>query len=141
MFTWTATIGSGLYLLLCTLGLLRGRWPERVVAATLMLEFIGVLFLEDVRHLESLQTGVFMADLLVLIVLLWVVYRSQRRWVLVAAACQLMAVLTHVAKLADPSLGGWGYMTGGIVFGYGPALSLAVGALLTRPGKAADERD
>ncbi len=50
--------------------------------------------------------------------------RSPRYWPLFAAGFQLLTIITYWAHVLDPTLGGWVYLTAGILWGY-----LMVGAL------------
>ena len=50
--------------------------------------------------------------------------RSHRYWPIWAAGFQLLAILTYWAHSLDRTLGGWVYLTAGILWGY-----LLVGAL------------
>lgn len=105
----------------------RGGWPERLVAVANVLASLASGLAENRRDFIDPQWGVMVIDVLFLALLLWLALRSDRHWPMWAAAFQLLAVVTHGAMMADPSVGGWAYITGYIIWGYMVLASLSVG--------------
>ena len=66
-------------------------------------------------------------DAVLLLVLIGVALRSTKAWPMMAASCQLVDTLTHVAVLVDPRIGGWSYLTTIIVWTYALMITIAVG--------------
>ena len=106
----------------------RGGWPERTVAVANVVASLASGLAENRHDFIDPQWGVMTIDVLFLAMLVWLVVRSDRRWPMFAAAFQLLAVVTHGAMMADPSVGGWAYITGYIIWGYLVLTSLGVGA-------------
>ena len=67
-------------------------------------------------------------DLAFLGLISWTALKSSRYWPLFAAGIHLLAVITHVARALDPTLGGWAYITAGIIWGYLLAFIIGYGA-------------
>ncbi len=105
----------------------RGGWPERLVAVANVLASLASGLAENRRDFIDPQWGVMVIDVLFLALLFWLALRSDRHWPMWAAAFQLLAVVTHGAMMADPSVGGWAYITGYIIWGYMVLASLSVG--------------
>jgi hypothetical protein len=55
--------------------------------------------------------------------------RSDRFWPIWAAGFQLLAVITHCARLLDPTLGAWVYITAGVIWTYLVLFALTFGTL------------
>jgi hypothetical protein len=58
----------------------------------------------------------------------WIAFKSGRYWPLFATGFHLLAIITHFARAADPTFGGWAYMTAEIIWGYLVALTIGYGA-------------
>jgi bacteriorhodopsin len=97
------------------------------VAAGFVLGWIATPLLRNPRW-EAPQWAGLVIDALFLILLVTVALRSQRYWPLFAAAFQLLAVLTHFARMIDPGVRAWAYYTAGIIWTYVTLAALAVGA-------------
>ena len=110
--------------------LVAGRWPERVAAATIALDWAGDLALQDMRPYHHLQTAFVVLDVAQAAVLLTLVVASRRTWILWAAAFALLAVFTHVTVMLNTSFGQWSYLTVLYIWGIGLVLSLAAGMAL-----------
>jgi hypothetical protein len=118
----------GLTLLLCVAvaAMLRGGLEERITMAGLLANIATtvVLRIPTGRHF---QWAGFTADILFLGLLVVVALRSAKFWPLPAAAFQLLATITHVAKLVDPNVNRWAYFTAIIIWTYALLIALGVG--------------
>jgi hypothetical protein len=104
----------------------RGGRDERIAAVALA---IGVVLSKAAYSHEGQQTewGVLLVDVGLLAILTWIALITSRYWPIFAAAFQFLAVIVHLAKIADSSLGGWAYISAEILFGYLLAGAIAVG--------------
>ena len=108
----------------------KGGAPERCAAALLLLGLIGsasvgVIHIQGAFH--SIPVRLAMVDGTLAAALMLLAVRANRVWLIPLAACQVAAVLGHVAKLAAPDMVPLGYaflvsiwgwpMTGLLVFG------------------------
>ena len=75
----------------------------------------------------SAANEVAMVDLVQFLGLTALALRSPRYWPLFAAGFQLLTMITYWAHVLDPTLGGWVYLTAGILWGYLVVGALAVG--------------
>jgi hypothetical protein len=57
--------------------------------------------------------------------------RSRRYWPLFAAAFQLLCVVIHIARLADPGIRAWAYATGEIIFSQWVFFAVGIGTINT----------
>jgi len=108
----------------------RGGWVERVVAVTNIMAWVATSALQDRTHWVDPQWAVFAVDVVFLGVLLVLVVRSSRTWIMPAAAFQLLLVVTHAAIIADPGVRARAYITALILWSYLVLITLAVGAHL-----------
>jgi hypothetical protein len=113
------------FLGVCGAALWKGGRDERIVSAAFLADVIASLALLQYR--TGTQWGVFAVDGLFFILLVAVALKSRRYWPIAAAGFQLLAILTHAASTFDPHLGGWAYITAGIIWTDLVTLSLAVG--------------
>ena len=76
----------------------------------------------------NLQLGAFAADILMFGFLFGLALRTEKYWPLAAAGFQLLAVMTHLAKMADRNVQQWAYMSAQVIWTYLVMTALAVGA-------------
>lgn len=105
----------------------RGGREERVATNTVV---ICWLLTKLVGRYQGAQTewGVLAVDAGALAVLGWLALRSRRYWPMFAAGFHLLAVVTHFARTVDPKVGGWAYLTAGIIWGYLLLIAIGYGA-------------
>ncbi|MBW8882014.1 MAG: hypothetical protein JF615_11545, partial [Asticcacaulis sp.] len=75
--------------------------------------------------------GAFLADGALFVVFFAMAMRTTRFWPLAAAGFQLLAVMTHVAKLIDPALQQWAYITAGVIWTYLVLVTIGIGTMNT----------
>lgn len=103
-----------------------GGRAERAVAAGFVVAWIATPVVRD-PHWDAPQWAGIAIDVLFFVFLSAVALRTRRYWPLFAAAFQLLAVLTHVARIIDPGVRAWAYYTAGIIWTYMTLLALAIG--------------
>jgi len=120
-WVWDAVV-----ILLCAATVWRGGREERIASVALL---VGVLLskLSYSHHGQQTEWGVLAVDTALLAVLTWIALTTPRYWPLFAAAFQFLAVIIHLARMADRSLSGWAYISAEILFGYMLAGAIAVG--------------
>jgi hypothetical protein len=118
----------GLTVLLCVAlaAMLKGGLEERIVVAGLLANIAATVLLR-VPGGRHIQWPGFTADILFLVLLTVVALRSAKFWPLPAAAFQLLATITHIAKLVDPNVNRWAYFTAIIIWTYALLIALGVG--------------
>lgn len=105
----------------------RGGWVERAAALANILAWSASAVMQNRHNWVDPQWGVLGVDVAFLAFLLWLVVRTDRIWILPAAAFQLLAVVTHAAMLADDGVRAWAYITALILWSYMVLITLAVG--------------
>ena len=118
----------------------RGGRVERLVAGANILAWALTIVVQNRRDWLHPQWGVLAVDIAFLDLLLALVVRTTRNWVMPAAAFQLLAVVTHMAIMADKGVRAWAYLTALILWSYMVLFSLAAGTYLesrisARPGR------
>lgn len=108
----------------------RGGWVERVVSVANVLAWIATAALQNRTNWVDPQWSVFAVDVVFLGVLLGLVVRSDRNWILPAAAFQLLLVITHAAIIVDEGVRARAYITALILWSYLVLITLALGAHL-----------
>jgi hypothetical protein len=121
---------DGLLILTCAYALLRGGAPERIVAATLALGDLATILVASrfALRFRSEEIGIFLVDLVILLILGAVALRSMRWWPLWLAAFQLDAVAVHVVRLTAPATLPMSYMNAIALWAWPMQLLLAYGA-------------
>ena len=102
----------------------RGRRDEQLAAGVMLAAWALTMVVERTKFAQ-IEWGVLAVDIAALAAFIWIALRSNRYWPLFAAGFHLLAVVTHVARIAQPSVGGWAYVTGEIIWGY--LLAIAIG--------------
>jgi hypothetical protein len=130
-WVWPAAL-----MVVCALAIWRGRDNERLAAGMDLASWaLTVVVFQD--NSNATQWPVVMIDALLFAGLLWIALRSSRHWPMFAAGFALLLLVTHLASAADPSIGGWAYLTAGIMFSYLILAAIAYGAI-TAPRRYAE---
>jgi hypothetical protein len=118
----------GLAILLCVFAaaLLKGGGDERAAAVGLVANVLFTALLRD-RSWPHVQWTEFALDVLLLALLVGIALRSRKFWPLSAAAFQLLATVTHIAKMVDPNVHQWAYLTAIVIWTYGLIAALGAG--------------
>ena len=119
-------VGALVALLACGGALWKGAFEERCAAVGLLCSMGLTLALRDTSW-PKVQSAEFAADIANLGLLIWIALRSPKYWPMAAAGFQLLAVMTHVAKLVDRAVAQWAYLTAGIIWTYLLMIALVVG--------------
>lgn len=119
-------LGFVVMFLVCSGAFVRGDVEERLTAGGLMTNVLATVVMRDPSW-PQLQRAGFLVDVLFLLLLLGIALRTRKFWPLAAAAFQLLAVLTHVAKMIDPDLHQWSYITAIVIWTYLLMIALGVG--------------
>lgn len=117
----------------------RGGWPERLAAVAMSLAWFasGLLYKQTLWF--GLQTAVFLVDLALLLVLLFIALRSDRWWPMWACGFHGLTLILALATLADARISNRaGYIAGGGVLSHLVMAALVCGALPRRRGRSAD---
>ena len=114
----------------CAYALWRGAQPERFVAVI----FLVLGPLSGVAHSlgyqwRGIELGVFALDILMLLLLLAIAFRANRYWPIGIAAMQVLQVVGHLLKLADPRMLPLLYWVGAVVWAYPMLLLLLLGTV------------
>lgn len=123
-------IAFALLLVACTLyALARGGRPERLGALTMFAGCVLTLAVNSplsVRY-ASVEMAILVIDAIMLAIFAAVALFSDRYWPIWVTALQLLVVLAHIAKLADPEMlrNGYGFVMA--VWSYPQLLAIALG--------------
>jgi hypothetical protein len=104
----------------------KGGFEERFIGLSCLLALAVTIGFRDYSW-PKVQWGGFIADTALLVVLVVVALRAAKYWPLAGASIQLLAVITHVAKLLDVGMGQWAYITAGVIWSYALMVALSIG--------------
>lgn len=108
-------VGLTLTVVMCGGAFWKGDREQQAAAIAFLLSWLTTIVLRDPRWIGP-QWGAFWADIAFFALLTAISIRTRRYWPLVAAAFQLLCVMTHVARFMDPGLRNWAYASGQIIF-------------------------
>lgn len=120
----------------CVLAVWRGRDDERLAAGADLATWAMTMLVYR-ANTDGTQWAMLLVDVALVAVLGWIALRSDRHWPMFAAGFALLMLLTHLASAADPTLGGWAYITAGIIWSYLVLAAIAYGAI-TAPRRYAE---
>lgn len=125
--TWSSQIGAIFVVVICLFAFMKGGETERIAAGAYVLGWFASLLLQNGGALYSVQYGVMIIDIIMLIVLGGLTWKSRTAWPAWAAACQLLVVASHFISMSDgrPALAN--YLAVVNLAGYGVLIALAVG--------------
>jgi len=119
-----------LWLGVCGYAMWRGGQPERFVAALFLIAFVAGTFINKVGyHWQGLQLGSFAIDVTMLALLLVIAFRANRFWPIGIAAMQLLQVMGHLLKLADPRMLPLLYWISSVMWAYPMLVLLWLGTI------------
>ena len=126
--TLTPWISLIVAVLVCGFAIWKGdRWA-RFGAAIYLAGWIATPFVQ-IRDPLSPEWGVMIIDAVVMILLVWVSLKARRLWSVFAAACQMMAVASHVVSIIDLRIYIATVVVGLTVLSYGVLVALLVATL------------
>ena len=122
-----AQLGASAMVLVCGFAILRGRWPERVSAAALAVNWLACEAFEDWHRTAKVQPVIFGIDVGYDLLLLGLTLTTQRIWIVCAFAFQSLIVLIHVLSVYDPILDRLEFFEAYYVLSFGILVALAIG--------------
>lgn len=124
----TAQIGGViLNILVCGAAIWKGAHTERVAAISIVIASILTPLVQSWTDWTSPQWNVLIIDTANLGVFLYLLVRTHRVWLLFGCAFQLLAVLSHMGMLIDPSVVARAYIATLYLMFYGLMIALAAG--------------
>jgi hypothetical protein len=123
-------VGLTLTFVVITGAFWKGDREQQVAAVTVVASSLVTLGMRDPRWL-GVQWAAFGADVVVLAVITFISFRTRAFWPLVAAAFQLLCVMTHVARTMDPAVHAWAYATAQVIFTHLFLIAIGVGVVNT----------
>ena len=111
----------------------RGGWPERMAAAAMILAWFASGLLYKSQLWFGPQTGVFVVDTALLLVLLVIALRSDRWWPMWACGFHGLSLILTLALLLDTRISNRaGYLAGGGLFSSLTMTALLLGSVRRR---------
>jgi len=111
----------------CAFALLKGEQAERIGGSALLVGWLATLVIQRQVGIQNAALPVMAIDVVLLLVLLGLAWRTDRSWPIWGSAFQLVTVLIHVISLLDLHIGIFAYVTASLVATYGLLACLAVG--------------
>ena len=107
--------------------LLKGGEPERIGAGAYIIGWFASLLLQTSGSPFGVQWGVFVLDVVMLIIFSAMVWKAPRSWPVWACALQLLVVTSHVMVMLDLRTPISAFYTVVNMTGYGIMLAIAIG--------------
>lgn len=99
-----AQIGAIAMIAMCVFAFLKGGDPERIGAGTYLLGWFASVLVQGGLGFNAIPYGVFVIDLLILVVFVGLAWRCRRTWPVWASGLQLLAVMSHILIMIDARL-------------------------------------
>ena len=132
MLTPSVLIENLIYYAIGAFSLWKGGSAERWAAAALLIDNTIGFFIFDAHHprLEGPRYTLLALDVVVMLVMLRVAFTTDLRWALLASALQILSMLTFVARIIDPTIHSWAYVTVDIAISFALQITVAFGAAM-----------
>lgn len=128
--TLTPWISLTVAVLVCGFAIWKGdRWT-RFVAIVYLAGWIATPFAQ-IRDPLSPEWRVMAIDAVVMVLLVWASLKARRLWSVLAAACQMMAVASHLVSIIDLRIYMVTLVVGLTLISYGVLVALLVSTLST----------
>lgn len=111
----------------CCFALMKGEQTERIGGGALLVGWIATLTIQRQVGTAEAALPVMAIDVILLLVLLFLAWKSDRSWPIWGAAFQFITVLVHIITLMDLRIGLVPYVSAVLVATYGLLACLAVG--------------
>ena len=117
-------------LVCCGYAIMRGGRSEYYGAGIMTLGSLSTLAVARAfgSSWSQVEVGIFVIDVVGLVALIFLAFRSDRFWPMWAASFQLLAVTVHTVMLLDPQITPWAFGTGAVFWAYPMLLALAIGS-------------
>ena len=125
--TLSSQIAAVAWVGVCAFALIKGEQAERSGGGALLVGWIGTLAVQREVGYANATLSVMAIDIVLLLVLLGLSWKSDRSWPIWGAAFQLITVLVHIVTLADLRIGVFAHLSAVFVATYGLLACLAVG--------------
>jgi hypothetical protein len=137
----TPWISLGVAVLVCGFAIWKGDPWARFVAVVYLVGWIVTPLLAVGDPLQP-EWAVMGVDVAVMLLLVWASLKARRLWSVFAAACQMMAVASHVVSIIDLRIYMATVIVGLAVLSYGVLVALLVATLSAiKARRVAHERD
>ena len=125
--TIAAYVGAAFMVAVGAFALLKGGRPERIGAGAFMLGWFASLLLQSEAGSFGVQWGMFLLDVVMLIIFSAMVWKAPRSWPVWACALQLLTVTSHIMVMMKLSPPISAFYTVVNMAGYGIMLAIAIG--------------
>ena len=125
--TLASQIGAILVIGICGFAWLKGDEPERIVAGTYVLGWLASLLAQGSVGIYVIGWILALIDIIMLIVLGAIIWKSKKTWPVWACACQLLIVMSHLMMFVDSRPSSQAFLSVINLAGYGVLLALAIG--------------
>ncbi len=128
--TLLGQLSAGLWVAVCLFALWKGDQTERLAGAFLLIAWLVSLSVWTRLGLTHPVFTVFAVDVVAVLVLGFLGWKSTHSWPIWATAFQAIQATTHIAFAMDLKIGAWAYFAATWIASKGVILSLAIGTWL-----------
>ena len=119
-----------IYVLVCAFAILKGDRTERLGAGLLLVSWAASASAQHSAGLLNTQYSILAIDIIVLVVLSVLAWRSERSWPMWAAAFEAIGLAVHIARAAGLRIGGVPYIAAVNLSAFGLTGALLVGTII-----------
>jgi hypothetical protein len=123
-------IGEIIFVIVCALAIIKGDRIERFGAGILLVAWAASTSAQLDVGLLNTQYAVMAIDIIVLVILSVLAWKSERSWPMWAAAFQAIGVTVHIARAAGLRISGVPYIAAVNLSAYGVMAALLVGTII-----------
>jgi hypothetical protein len=126
--TLPSQIGAILWLSVCAFAIAKGDRPERLMAGALMIGWLATLTVRSDTDISGAVWMLMGIEVLLLVPLLGLGWKTDRAWPIWAAGFQSITVLVHVVTMIDLRIRAIAYISAYTIGSYGVLICVAIGA-------------
>ena len=132
IFDARVLIENAIYYSAGAFALWKGGRAERLVAGALLVENTLSFFVQNPHRMSDPRYASLSLDVATLLVILFATFTTDRRWTLLVSALQILSMLTFIARIIDPTVGTWAYVTVDIAISFAMMATVVYGAITHR---------
>ncbi len=120
-------VEAAVWLLVCVFALVKGDRTERIAGGLFLVSWVASMVAQEEAGFTAQRYAETAIDIVVLLPLGFLAWRSERSWPVWATAIQAVETAVHIARIAGFRVGSFTFQTALNLMAYGTIIALGIG--------------